>query len=457
MGSTASDTRSDADLVAAALDGDRGAFGAIYDRYASTVFSVCSQMLANRDDAEDVTADVFLVAAERLGQLRDPSRLRYWLLSIARRNVYRRSSARSRTAVVAEVDTVTDALVTEDRASGDLEDAELVSAVRDAADGLDEGDRMVLELTLQGCEGSDLADVLGVSPNTASQAASRMRSRLERSLGALFVARQGREDCSELRGVLADWDGAFSVLWRKRVARHVDGCSTCEDRARRVPAVLLQGLAGAAPAVTVPISLRERVLDGARVGVSTEAPWSDSGFPRADAARRSWRKLAAVVGGLVVAAVALVIGSGVVGGDDAPTTTSTSTSSPTSSSTSTPPPTTVPTTIPAPSSVAPATTQPPTSDPPTPTVTTGPGRPDSGSTSDSGSGGGSGGGADEPSTGGTPTVPPTRPPRTDPPRETAPPTTAPPGGFTGPRPPRFSGPFPTLADPGRGGGVPVIP
>ncbi len=51
MGGAGSDTPTDDELVAAALDGDRSAFGAIYDRYAGTVFGVCSQMLSNRDDA----------------------------------------------------------------------------------------------------------------------------------------------------------------------------------------------------------------------------------------------------------------------------------------------------------------------------------------------------------------------------------------------------------------------
>ena len=463
MGAARSDTRTDGDLVAAALDGDRAAFGAIYDRYSATVFGVCSQMLSNRDDAEDVTADVFLVAAERLAQLRDPSRLRYWLLSIARRNVYRRSSARSRVAVVAEVDTVTDALVTDDRSGVSLEDADLVGAVRDAAAGLDEGDRLVLELTLQGCEGADLAEVMGVAPNTASQAASRMRSRLERSLGALFVARQGRADCADLDAVLADWDGTFSVLWRKRVARHVDGCGTCEGRARRVPALLLEGLAGAAPAVVVPVGIRHRVVDGARIGGTTHAPWSESGFPPADAPARAWRRAAAIVGGLAVAVLVVLFSLAVAGGDDEPTTTSTSAPSTTVPSTTT---TTAPGPTAARSSVAPFGATPGPVDPvPEVPTTTSPIGGGSGPTGDGGGGGtappssgdpGSGGGGD-PSTGGTDTVPPTRPPRPEPPVTTAPPATGG-GGYIGPRPPRFTVPtLPAGLDPGRGGGTGIIP
>lgn len=467
MGGAGSDTRTDDELVAAALDGDRAAFGAIYDRYVGTIFGVCSQMLSSRDDAEDVTADVFLVAAERLGQLRDPTRLRYWLLSIARRNVYRRSSARSRVAVVAEVDTVTDALVTDDRSGASLEDADLVGAVRDAAAGLDDGDRIVLELTLQGCEGADLAEVMGVAPNTASQAASRMRSRLERSLGALFVARQGRADCADLDAVLADWDGTFSVLWRKRVARHVDGCETCEGRARRVPALLLEGLAGAAPAVVVPVGIRHRVVDGARLGGTTHAPWSDSGFPPADVTTRSWRRVATIVGGLVAAVLVVASTLAIAGGDDAPTTTVTTTTAPpsTASTTTAPgaPSTVAPPGAPiGPASVdpvpgAPSTTSPPSgSDPPNGGASTGDGSGGGDAPAPTGEpgGGGSVGGGGDPSTGGTDTVPPTRPPRPAAPSTTRPPAST--GGSTiVPLPPRVPvAPRSPLLDPS--GGEPVI-
>ena len=301
--------RNDEQLVAAALDGDRDAFAAIYDRHAAAVYSVCSHMLSNRDDAADATGDVFLAAAERLGQLRDPSRLRYWLLAIARRNVYRRSSARSRTFAVAEVGDVTDQLVT-DGADVELgaDDADLVRIVQDAAGGLDEADRMVLELHLHGCEGADLADVLGVSANSAYQATFRMKERLERSLGALLVARRGRADCEQLDQLLRPWDGTFSVLWRKRVARHVDGCEVCERRKRAVPALLLEGIAGATPVVAVPIAVRERVVAEARPGATTARAWSDSGFPPGDG-----RRIRPAVLGTLAAVVAVIVAVVVLG------------------------------------------------------------------------------------------------------------------------------------------------
>src|SRR5690606_5305226 len=117
---------------------------------------------------------------------------------------------------------------------------ELAQLVRDAARGLDARDQLVLELSVrQGLEGDDLAAALGVTVQQSYSLVHRMRRRTERSLGAFCVARQARRECPELDRLLAGWDGQFSVLIRKRVARHVDDCTICEQsRKRWVPLML---------------------------------------------------------------------------------------------------------------------------------------------------------------------------------------------------------------------------
>jgi len=447
--------RGDAELVVAARSGDREAFAAIYDRYVDPIHTMCVHMLSNRDDAADVCGDVFLVAAERLGQLRDPDRLKAWLFAIARRQVYLRTGRRARSVPVAEVgDVAAGELATAaDEVERAAESSDLAAVLGEAAAGLDDADRMVLELQLQGLDGADLADALGVPATNAYQASHRMKERLERSVGALLVARQGRADCTELADVLRSWDGTFSVLWRKRVARHVDRCTTCERRAKRVPAVLLQGVAGAAPAVVVPIGIRHRVVSGARVGESVEPPWSDSGFPPADVSGGAWRRVAMFAGGLavVVAALFLAVGAGRGDGVD-PVVTSVPESSTSSSSV-------VPTTQPP--TTQPPTTQPPTTAPPpsSPPGSTRPGG--SGTASDDGTtapptggsdtGGTDTGGTDTAPTTTTPPVRPTRPTEPPPSGVTEPPPTTRPGGMV--RPPRSATTLPPLLDPGSGGPI----
>ena len=51
--------------------------------------------------------------------------------------------------------------------------------------------------------------------------ASRARAHFEIALGALLVARSGRDACPELAAILEGWDGRLTVLLRKRVDRHI--------------------------------------------------------------------------------------------------------------------------------------------------------------------------------------------------------------------------------------------
>src|SRR5260370_33430136 len=82
-------------------------------------------------------------------------------------------------------------------------------------------------------DGPDLAGGLGVPVNQAHALAPGARGQLERSLGALLVARTGRESCPELDELLAGWDGRLTILLRKRVSRHIERCEVCDDRKRR--------------------------------------------------------------------------------------------------------------------------------------------------------------------------------------------------------------------------------
>ena len=67
---------SDAELVAAAAGGDRGAFGAIYDRYANRLFDFCVGMMRDSDAAADCVQEAYCTAANRLADLRDADKLR---------------------------------------------------------------------------------------------------------------------------------------------------------------------------------------------------------------------------------------------------------------------------------------------------------------------------------------------------------------------------------------------
>ena len=90
----ASEISDDANYVAAARDGDRAAFGQLYERYARMVHGV---LLAKVPvgDVDDLAQDVFVKALRRLSMLRDNASFGAWLAAIARNvaNDYHRRSA----------------------------------------------------------------------------------------------------------------------------------------------------------------------------------------------------------------------------------------------------------------------------------------------------------------------------------------------------------------------------
>ena len=247
--------------LAVAATRDPAAFAAIYDRYSDRLHDFCLGLLRDRDAAADCVQDTFTTAATRLTQLREPDKLRPWLYAIARHEALRRIKTLRR-------ETPSDELP--DHASGEHGPEELAARnelaelVTQAAGGLSDRDRAVLDLHYRhGLDGPELADALGVSATNANTLVSRLSTTLERSLGALLLARGVRgapaAACPELVDLLAAWDGQFSVLWRKRIARHSDNCPTCLNKRQALtnPRALL----GAAPAlIPAPGWLRSHVL-----------------------------------------------------------------------------------------------------------------------------------------------------------------------------------------------------
>jgi RNA polymerase sigma factor (sigma-70 family) len=312
------ETVQDGEIVAAIVAGDPAGLAAAYDNYAPGLYAYCRTLLSEPADAADAVQDTYVIAAAKLDGLRDPDRLRPWLYAVARNECYRRLRARG---LSAPLDAAVE--VTSDEPDVELgpEREELRGLVVDALSGLNPSDREVIELNLRHVlDGEGLADALGVSRNHAHALASRARSQFEGSLGALLVARTGREQCQELDEILAGWDGELTILLRKRVNRHIERCEVCGQRKRRElsPAMLLSML----PMVALPAGLRGQVLRlvddvspvaaGHRELVARRAePFDRSGFPKPVAApRRVYGVQALTVAACVAAAAAILLGAG---------------------------------------------------------------------------------------------------------------------------------------------------
>ena len=329
--------------VAASIESDRsGELAEAYDRYADPLYKYCLALLGDPAEAADAVQDTFVIAAARLADLREPSRLRAWLYAVARNECQRITPPGRPVFASAQAPYV---MAGGANAPEDAERARLRDLLDAATAGLTPGEREVIELELrQGLAVAEVATVVGVSRTRANALASRAREHLEGCLAAVVVARAGRRDCRLLSGMLAGWDGQLTVQLREQLHRHIGRCATCSTRrdlelhpARlfgQSPGEALADAAAASLRVAAgpPDALRARILALAagqdpdaiahRTAVLDQAGAFDShGFPKpgpgmgaapargdgGSPARRRRRVAVAGAAGLVAAAVIGVV------------------------------------------------------------------------------------------------------------------------------------------------------
>jgi RNA polymerase sigma factor (sigma-70 family) len=87
------------ELVAACRRGDRRAWEQVIDRYERLVYAIPLREGLHRDDAADVTQETFAALFKGLHTIREPDRLAYWLMTVARRLTYRVRNGRPLTEV----------------------------------------------------------------------------------------------------------------------------------------------------------------------------------------------------------------------------------------------------------------------------------------------------------------------------------------------------------------------
>jgi RNA polymerase sigma-70 factor (ECF subfamily) len=90
-------TRTEAELVEAARNGNVEDFGELYRRYFAATVGVAYCLVADRHLAEDAAQEAFVVASRELVRLRRPERFGPWICTIAKRVAGRmRRSCRER-------------------------------------------------------------------------------------------------------------------------------------------------------------------------------------------------------------------------------------------------------------------------------------------------------------------------------------------------------------------------
>ncbi|MEV4493373.1 sigma-70 family RNA polymerase sigma factor [Micromonospora coxensis] len=270
----------DTALVEALRRGERAGLEGMYRRYADRLYTYARTVLREPEAAADAVHDAFLTAGQRIGQLREPDRLRPWLYAIVRSECLRQLRERSRSLPLEEAGEPVADLA--DPASG-VNAEQVRHLVHVAADALNPGDREVVHLAIRhDLSSADIGAALGVPTNHAHARLSRARTQLERALGALLVARTGARDCPTLAGLVDGWQGRLTPTLRKRVSRHIESCAVCGSlrREQLSPAALLS--AYTAPAfLVVADTVWPRLVDATPAGAAT-GPGAATAEPSTD-------------------------------------------------------------------------------------------------------------------------------------------------------------------------------
>ncbi len=77
-------TASDAELIQLSVQGDQNSYGQIVERYQSLVCTIANSRCGNLALSEDLAQDAFILAWQKLGDLKDISKFKSWIGSIVR-------------------------------------------------------------------------------------------------------------------------------------------------------------------------------------------------------------------------------------------------------------------------------------------------------------------------------------------------------------------------------------
>lgn len=220
----------DNDLLRLTRQGSDDAYATLYDRYVYSARRL-ARHLGQREESDDVVAEAFAQIFDLLKRGKGPDRaFRAYLFTAIRHESARRAKANQRLMPTDDEATIDSSVPFGD---GQLDEFEK-SAVRAAYESLPPRWRTALwHLDVEGRRPNELADVMGVKPNTVSALVYRARSGLRDAYLQQHVAAD-RESlpraCQSVRDKLA------SVLRRTapsrdqaKVEAHLNTCNDCME------------------------------------------------------------------------------------------------------------------------------------------------------------------------------------------------------------------------------------
>ena len=180
----------DNELISKVLSGDQQAYGSLVNRYQNYVFTLALRFTKNREDAEEVSQDIFIKAYRALSDFRGASKFSTWLYTIV--NTTCITFLRKKRLEVHSLDNekifeAADSMDSGMRANM-VEQKSRVSMVNQAIKMLSTDDAEVITLFYKGEQTLDeIAQILGIETNTAKVRLHRARARLKEKMETHFA------------------------------------------------------------------------------------------------------------------------------------------------------------------------------------------------------------------------------------------------------------------------------
>ena len=230
------DADSDGELTLRASRGDSAAFEELYRRHSDAAWRVAYSVTGNPHDAADAVSEAFtrVFAALPAGRFPSEAPFRPYVLTATRNAAIDgiRRTGKLQPRELENLEFETSGQSPSDAVVGALDS----SLVATAFLSLPERWRSVLWLTeVEGLEPREIADMLGVSANGASQLAVRARAGLREQFLQAHLRTAGKRDCRFTIDHLGAYvGGALSARDIAKVDQHLSGCDECRARQREL-------------------------------------------------------------------------------------------------------------------------------------------------------------------------------------------------------------------------------
>ena len=179
----------DTEIITRVLKGEQSIFAQLVERYQNYVFTLVHRMVEGREDAEEISQDIFVKAYRSLADFRGDSKFSTWLYTIARTSSI--TFLRKKKLNIVSMDNEKTFIQAKNQESGFkanmIEQKSRHGIVNEAIKMLSTDDAQVITLFYKGEQTlEEMGLILGLEPNTVKVKLHRARQRLKEKMEKFF-------------------------------------------------------------------------------------------------------------------------------------------------------------------------------------------------------------------------------------------------------------------------------